>query len=235
LLAWSLIIAGSMVFAFGVFLLAKTYTGDSDPASAHFADPSLTKLVREIATEAFVDAIDILSIIETLEAGNTSAAVAAANAAGTDKVAKCVYRALWSRLVVIVTRAYSDARPGDRHAQYAFDLLKKPAVRSEVERMGSPVDLAEAITLWAKCRGDHRRQSVDEFRDKQIAHWGSLENPPPIINDVLTVSRNTAAALERLAQGTGVVSLSLNSQLTGYRDRADRFWEGNVPSPPSAP
>jgi hypothetical protein len=132
--------------------------------------------------------------------------------------------ALWSRLVLLVTRAYADARPGDRHAQYAFDLLKDPAVRSEVERDGDAAALADAIVLWSKCRGDNRRQSIMEFRDKQIAHWGHLTKAPPIINDIFTVSRTTATALERLAQGAGVVTLTLDSQLASYRDKADRFW-----------
>jgi hypothetical protein len=181
--------------------------------------------VRDIAAQAFADAIDILSIIETLEAGNKPAAVAAVNAAHTDAVAQCVYRALWSRLVMIVSRAYADARAGDLHAQYAFDLLKDAAVQADVEKVGDPATLAEAIALWAKCRGDHRRQSITAFRDKQIAHWGSLKTRPPIINDIFTVSHATAAALERLAQATGVVTLSLDSQLMGYRDKADRFWQ----------
>jgi hypothetical protein len=125
---------------------------------------------------------------------------------------------------VIVTRAYAASRVGDRHAQYAFDLLKDPVLRSEVEKMGNPATLNEAIGLWAKCRGDHRLKSIHTFRDKQIAHWGLLNNPPPIINEIFAVSRATATALERLAQGTGVVTLSLDSQLIGYRDKADRFW-----------
>jgi hypothetical protein len=183
------------------------------------------QMVRDIAAEGFTDAIDILSIIETLEAGNTPAAVAAVNAAHTDAVAKCVYRALWSRLVVIVTRAYAKARPGDRHVQYAFDLLKDPAVRGEIEKTGNAAALAKAVVHWAKCRGDNRRQSIHEFRDKQIAHWGDLKSSPPIINDIFAVSRATAVALERLAQGTGVVTLSLDSQLMGYSEKADRFWE----------
>jgi hypothetical protein len=128
-------------------------------------------------------------------------------------------------LVVIVTRAYADARPGDRHAQHAFDLLKDPAVRHEVEKTGDAGTLAESVALWAKCRGDHRRASIHAFRDKQIAHWGQLKNPAPIINDIFAVSRATAVALERLAQGTGVVTLSLESQLMGHRDKAARFWE----------
>ena len=44
------------------------------------------QIVRDIAAEAFADAIDMLSIIETLEAGNTPAAVAAVNARGTDQL-----------------------------------------------------------------------------------------------------------------------------------------------------
>ena len=183
------------------------------------------QMVCNIAKDAWVDANEILKLIEILETGNTPVAVAAINAAGTDDVVQCIYRALWSRLVMIVTRAYADARcPGDRHAQYAFDLLEDPAVRSEIEKKGDRAILDEASKLWAKCRGDHRRQSIDRFRHKQIAHWGILKNRKPIINDVLAVSRATASALERLAQGTGVVSLTLKSQLVGYQDKAKRFW-----------
>jgi hypothetical protein len=65
------------------------------------------QVVCEIAMASFGDAIDMLSIMETLEAGNAPASVAAVNSARTDAVAKCVYRALWSRLVVIVARAYA--------------------------------------------------------------------------------------------------------------------------------
>ena len=61
------------------------------------------QVVREIAVAAFADAIDMLAIMQTLEAGN--APVAVARSARTDQVVKCIYRALWSRLAVIVTRA----------------------------------------------------------------------------------------------------------------------------------
>jgi hypothetical protein len=182
------------------------------------------QLVREVAASAFADAIDILLIIETIEAGNAPAVVTAVNAARTDAVALCVYRALWSRLVLIVSRAYSKARTGDRHAQYAFDLLADRMVRSEVEKQGDPKALADAIKLWTSCRSDHRLGSVKAFRDKQIAHWGSPTKSPPIINDLFAVSRATATALERLAHGTGVVTLSLDSQLLGYREKANVFW-----------
>jgi hypothetical protein len=167
----------------------------------------------------------MLAIMETLEAGNAPAAVAVARSARTDQVVKCIYRALWSRLAVIVTRAYADVRSGDRHAQHAFDLLKDPVVRTELETMGSDLSaLDEAVALWAECRGDPRRRALHDFRDKQVAHWAIQKRPSPVINNLFAVTRATATALERLAQRTRVVTLTVESQLVDYKDAANRFW-----------
>ena len=187
------------------------------------------KTVCDIASQAFADAIDICQLIETLEALNSTEAIERINAAGTAAVAECIYRSLWSRLVLIVTRPYVNSRPGDLHAQRAFDLLKEESVRSEIENVGDRGLLDGAITLWAKCRGDHRLQSISDFRDKQIAHWGQPKNQPPIVNDIFDVSRTTANALTRLANGTGVVTLSLDSQLKGFREKANQFWQNRPP------
>jgi hypothetical protein len=46
------------------------------------------QVVREIAVAAFADAIDMLAIMQTLEAGN--APVAVARSARTDQVVKCI-------------------------------------------------------------------------------------------------------------------------------------------------
>jgi hypothetical protein len=100
--------------------------------------------VREIAGYAFGDAIDIMQLIATLEAGNAPAVVSAINAARVDNVAVCIYRALWSRLVGVVARAYAPSRPGDLHAQYAFDLLRDQDVQSAVEKIGDPPALKDA-------------------------------------------------------------------------------------------
>jgi hypothetical protein len=135
------------------------------------------RLVRDIAAGAFRDAIDVLSIIETLEAGNTPSAVAAVNAASTATVAECVYRALWSRLILLVTRAYSTARAGDLHAQYAFDLLKDATLRIEVEKSGDATALASAMAHWAACRGDNRLNIMREFQRQADRTLGSNENP----------------------------------------------------------
>lgn len=182
--------------------------------------------VRDIAASAFQDAIDIRFIIETLEAGNDPKAFQAINASRTAKVAECIYRSLWTRLVIIVARAYAKSRKGDLHVQHAFDLLGDSAVRAAVGSEGNAALLTDAISLWSRCRGDHRLNSVLVFRDKQVAHWGELGagQRAPIIDDVFAISRATATAFEKLAQGCGVVTLSLDSQLMGYPEAAARFW-----------
>jgi hypothetical protein len=184
------------------------------------------QLVRDIASYAFTDAIDIMQVIETLEASNDPAVVGAINAARVGNVAECISRALWSRLVGVVARAYAPSKPGDLHAQRAFDLLKDQDIRTGLEKIGDPAALSAAVTQWGRCRDDHRRGSIKEFRDKQIAHWGTLKAPPPIINDIFAVSRMTATAMTLLANGSGVVALSLDSQVMNYRGAADRFWRG---------
>ena len=81
-------------------------------------------------------------------------------------------------------------------------------MRTEVERTGNATALAQAIRHWTKCRGDNRLNSIRAFRDKQIAHWGQMKTQGPIINDIFAMSRETATAIELLAQGTGVVSFA---------------------------
>jgi hypothetical protein len=108
-------------------------------------------------------------------------------------------------------------------------------VRSSVEKIGDPAALNDAIAQWARCRDDQRRPSIKTFRDKRIAHWGTLEVSPPIINDIFAVSRKTATAMARLAAGAGVVTLALDTQLMNYRDAADRFWRGAAGVRPETP
>jgi hypothetical protein len=69
-------------------------------------------LVQGIAGYAFGDAIDIMQVIDTLEASNEPAVVSAINATGVGNVADCISRALWSRLVGVVARAYAPSKAG---------------------------------------------------------------------------------------------------------------------------
>jgi hypothetical protein len=46
----------------------------------------------------------------------------------------------------------------------------------------------------------------------------------PTIDDALGLARETTRALEKLAHGTGVVGLSLETQMPAYKQSAERFF-----------
>src|SRR5262249_17976876 len=117
--------------------------------------------VRKIAASAFVDAIEMLAIIEVLEAGNVKA-TEALNKSGAGRAAAHVTRALFTRLHFLVTRAYSRARDGDLHARRAFDLLKSYNIAKDMDNVG---ELPAARAFWVKCCGDHRLERFLHFRD----------------------------------------------------------------------
>jgi AbiU2 len=180
-------------------------------------------IIREIAAAAVTDAIEILGIIEVLEASNQKPVSQALNEAGAGRAAEHVKRALFTRLHFLVARAYGKTRPGDRHARKAFELLKDQNVAKE---MHSAPDLTEAQQRWEKCCGDPRLKSFLHFRDKYLAHLG--EPRPgvglPTYGDIFAVARETTRALEKLAHASGVVGLSLDSQIPADKESARRFW-----------
>ncbi len=178
--------------------------------------------VRKISASAFTDAVEMLALIEVLEAGNVKA-TEAINEAGAGRAAEHVKRALFTRLHFLVARAYSKSRDGDLHARRAFDLLKAPIV---VKDMNNPAELPEVRKLWVKCCGDHRLERFLHFRDKFLAHLGEPEPGVgiPTYGEVFTIARQTATALEMLANVTGVVTLSLDSQLPAHKESAEKFW-----------
>jgi len=179
--------------------------------------------VQKISASAFTDAIEMLAIIEVLEAGNVKT-TEKLNKAGAGRAAAHVTRALFTRLHLLVARAYSRSRDGDLHARRAFDLLKSYTVAKD---MRNPQDLPEARKVWVKCCGDHRLERFLHYRDKFLAHLGEPDPKKgiPTYGEVFAVARQTAEALEKLAHVTGVVTLSLDSQVTAHKESAKRFWE----------
>jgi hypothetical protein len=184
--------------------------------------PTSADTVKKIAASAFADAIEMLAIIEVLEAGNIKA-TPALNAAGAGRAAGHIQRALFTRLHFLVARAYSKSRDGDLHARRAFDLLKSHGVAKE---MKNPGDFAAAKQFWVRCCGDHRLQRFLHFRDKFLAHLGEPEPAQgiPTYGEVFAIARQTATALEKLAHVTGVVSLSLDTQIPSHKESAEKFW-----------
>jgi hypothetical protein len=181
-----------------------------------------TQIVREIAAAAFTDAIEILGIIEVLEAGTQKPISQNLNEANAGRAAAHVQRSLFTRLHFLVARAYGKTRQGDRHARMAFELLKDEGVAKE---MGEG-DLKDAQQLWGRLCGDHRLEAFIHFRDKYLAHLG--EPRPdlklPTYGEVFALARETTRALEKLAHASGVVGLSLDSQIPAHKDSAERFW-----------
>jgi hypothetical protein len=105
----------------------------------------------------------------------------------------------------------------------AFEQLKRfPQIAKEMQ---SSTDVAAARRLWGKCRGDHRRMAFLHYRDKYLAHHGEADQFPPKYDDVFGFARATAAVLEKLANATGVIAVSHESQLQTRKASAEKFWK----------
>ena len=199
-----------------------------NPARVH------AQAVRNIARDAFQDALEIRLIVETIEACPASVFIKQ-TAAGNPRVMQCLHRHLWRGLITIVARAYAQpTRLGDLHAQRAFDLLKDPAIRCEVAKAHQADNdiLAGALAAWESCCGNHRLKWYRTVRNKQIAHLSDMtqvkQHSVLDKDKILGFALATAGALEKLAQGTGAIPMSIDSQLTNYREEAERFWQGDT-------
>jgi hypothetical protein len=81
--------------------------------STEAGEPHKAEKVREIATLALNDALEILTLIEVLKRQNTGGINARLSKAGAGNAATAVRNALIARLVLLISRAYADAKPGD--------------------------------------------------------------------------------------------------------------------------
>ncbi len=183
--------------------------------------------VRQIAKRAFVDAVEILSLIAVLEAGNSNGSSEALNKAGAGRAAGHIQRALFTRLHVIVARHYLPVRSNsDLHAARAFELLKNKDVRAGVTSPEREARLAQAETDWAKCCADDRLDAYLHLRHKFLAHLAEPKEgvPIPMYGEVLEIARNTASCLNHLANGTGIVAMEIDTQIPAQRDSAKAFW-----------
>jgi hypothetical protein len=188
--------------------------------------PSLdVQSIRDISKRAFWDGLEFLAVIQLLEIGNQRRVQESLNESGTRLAADVIKNALFTHLILLVARAHGgkDVWAGDRHAGMAFEQLKRfPKIAKEMQ---SPTDVADAQRLWDKCRGDHRRKAFLGYRDKYLAHLGEADQDPPKYDDVFGFARAIAAALEKLAHGTGVIGVSHRSQLEARKASAKKLWD----------
>jgi AbiU2 len=182
--------------------------------------------VCDISDRAFVDAIELLHLIEVMQSQNKDHINAKLSAEGAAGAAHAVRNGLLSRIVLFLAGAYAVPRPGDLHLRRAFDLLQQPAVRAEFELRGSSNDLAEAIRLWAECRGNHSLPKIKHFRDKFTAHLSTPTDDIalPSYEDIFVFARETMRVIEALALGTGARTEPLSDWQPAAAQAADRFW-----------
>ena len=109
-----------------------------------------------------------------------------------------------------------------------MDLISEQVPRMVVLQRGGNLAEIEAAELgWAECLKFEPIDRLRTYRNKSVAH---LSDPPkgmqdPIITELFTLAKMTADVAEHLAHGTGVAAVSLQSQVTPYRDSFGAFWE----------
>jgi hypothetical protein len=144
--------------------------------------------------------------------------------AGAGQAAIVVCNSLLTRLLILVSREYGKARPGDMNLQRAFDLLKKQEVRTEFGGRGLGVTLADTEAYWQQCNSDRRLRTVKHFRDKYTAHVGTPESIPlPKFEDVFAVAQSTVTAMEFLARAIGLADVPVRDQVDA-KPAAKAFW-----------
>jgi hypothetical protein len=184
------------------------------------------KTVREIAATAFTDAVEMLSIIEVLNASNNNGVSGKLNAAGAGRAAGHIQRAMFTRLHIIVARHYTPLHKDDICAGQAFKLLRNENLRNELAANDLDGRIASAFDAWTACNADERLKAYMHVRHKMLAHLATPDPdiPIPMYDEVLAIARNTASCINHLANGVGIIRMEIETQIPLQRESADAFW-----------
>jgi hypothetical protein len=169
--------------------------------------------------------MEIVVLTALLESGNKNGVNAKLSNAGAGQAGIVVRNSLFTRLVLMITRAFAQSRDGDMHLGRAFELLKGHTLVI-FQGVGSPDDLAAAMDDWKRIRDDQRLSSLIHFRDKQTAHLG-LQNPnvPVAINkDLFAIGEATVDLVDSLAKGTGMANVKIRDNVDA-KLTVDAFWK----------
>jgi hypothetical protein len=167
------------------------------------AEKQPADIVREIAEQAMGDAVEITLLIGLLREQNTGGVNKKLAEASVSQAGMVLRNALIARLVVLIARAYSEPRKGDRHVRVAADLLKGATREIFATGVGAG-NLATFDAHWAKCRGDHRLPAIKVFRDKYTAHLGEPKDIETTYTDLFGFGAETAKLMQALARAVGV-------------------------------
>jgi hypothetical protein len=184
-------------------------------------------IVYEISDVGFSNAIEIRQIVQLLEFQNDDSVRDALEEKEAASASMMMRNALISRMVLLVSRAYSTpSRNTDLHVGRAFELLRDDVIRAEIEARVSPESVAHAIDLWKRLRGDHRLTGIKHFRDKYTAHLGkpNPEIPLPEYQQLFDFARETTILMDALARATGVRIEGVDSWDEELKNSAAAFW-----------
>jgi hypothetical protein len=179
-------------------------------------------VVREIVNQSLAHGMEILSLVELLEAQNTGGVNKNLAEADLGNSLIVVRNAMMARLVLLVAREFSKPLETDKNLHRAVNLLRTPMVREIFSK--NPEALAEAVDYFKKCKGDHRLQKIRHFRDKFTAHTGEPEEIPlPAYKELFSFARETVRCIDQIASATGLADKKIEDNIDAKKE-AVAFW-----------
>lgn len=175
----------------------------------------------------FGDAILCMASIATLERGNQASALKTINGAGAGLSGRLIRDALFFRTHMLAARAFAPVRSrDDLHLRAAVDYLRQPDHLAHQSDPARSARLGLAVETFDSLDGSVLQKKVERMRNKELAHVAEVGEAVirPLINELFEFARRTSQIWEEIAYGSGITSLSLESQVEGYRLSADRFW-----------
>jgi HEPN superfamily AbiU2-like protein len=193
------------------------------------------ELILKVAKAAFVDAIDFLGCIETLEAGNRPEINQSLTAAKAGRTADVIQRALFGHCLMSVMTAFDPLRPGDPvrlgdfHLRVGMTLLTEQITQMALSGMNGAnlADIEAAERRWAECLNFEHLESLRTYRNKSVAHMSDYpaDMKQPLVHQLFDLARMTANVAELLAHGTAIAAVSLESQIGPFRESSRAFWD----------
>jgi AbiU2 len=187
------------------------------------------ELILKVARAAFFDAIDFLSCIELLEAGNRQEIIQSLAAAKAGRAADLVQRALFGHCLMSVMTAFDPVRPGDFHLRVGMALVGEQIPRMTLCMMNGAnlADIEAAERRWDECLKFEHLESLRTYRNKSVAHMSEYpaDMQKPVVRQLFKLAAMTAKVAELLAHGTGIARVSLESQVVPFGASGHAFWK----------
>lgn len=184
---------------------------------------SARETVREILTQSLSTGMEILLLIDLLEAQNSGGVNNNLHKSGLGNPAIALRNSLMTRLIMLVAREYSKPQETDRNLHRAYDLLKNDATVRETLIKDRDA-LSKADEQFRILKGDHRYQKIRHFRDKFTAHIGEPEDVPlPLYKELFAFARATVDCIDQIASATGIAVVKI-SENNDAKEQAEAFW-----------